>query len=417
MTYLIIILLCANDLFSLSPWELPVKPKDIGLVLICFGLAYQILSKRPNMALLSNAFTWLFLVYLLLVMTQVALAAINYDQSLLSGLSAVRQQFYYLSFFLFLFVLRTPEEIYNFMNILNVVALIVVVLAVVDYFGVKLFHSQFADEITIRSGIERAEIPAMSLISIVFLWNMARWSFPVEASSTRWSRMLAIVFLGAHFFRQSRVRLFSILVASLWQLVVRGKYTVLVGIGVVGLAAVLIASFTMETNLFLNPFVTGVEDVSEQTGTVVGRLAQLETDIEIFKEYPYFGGGTVALAPDDGSFSNIARKADLGYTHWLKHYGMLGIAWLLLFLLTLFLYTRKLQKVLPSKYRAIAAFSSSYLIFFTVSFVTLNHLMFRDSILLMCLYCAILVRATHPEFYNGSSTKSFANNSLASKQT
>ncbi len=159
--------------------------------------------------------------------------------------------------------------------------------------------------------------------------------------------------------------------------------------GVVGLCAVLIASYTMETNIFLNPFVSGVEDVTEQTGTAAGRSQQLETDIEVFKQYPYIGGGTSALGSDDPGFANIARKTDLGYSHWLKHYGILGIAWLLLFLIMLFSYTRKLQKILPRDYRAIAAFSMSYLIFFTVSFVTLNHLMFRGSTLVMCLYCAI----------------------------
>ncbi len=157
-----------------------MPPKDIGLIMILLGLAHQIFIKRANLAIFSNAFTWLFLGYLILVMTQVALASINYDQTLIRGLQVIRHQFYYLSFFLFLLLLRTPEEICKLLNGLTIVALGCVILSIVEYSGFELFHHQFADIDKLRSGIVRADVPGMDLISLAYLWNVSRWSYPVR---------------------------------------------------------------------------------------------------------------------------------------------------------------------------------------------------------------------------------------------
>jgi hypothetical protein len=140
-----------------------------------------------------------------------------------------------------------------------------------------------------------------------------------------------------------------------------------------------------------------VENVTEQTGSAEGRMLQLETDMAVFMEHPFFGSGTVALRADRTNLgmtelAAIARKADLGYSHWLKHYGILGIAWLVWFYLALWTHARRAEKILTKNYRALSAFGFSYLIFFVVSFVTLNHLMFDNSILTVCLVCAVLVR-------------------------
>ena len=121
--------------------------------------------------------------------------------------------------------------------------------------------------------------------------------------------------------------------------------------------------------------------------------------MKIFNQYPFFGGGSAVLRGDrgaDGSMSvaaKIARKADMGYTHWLKHYGIVGMAWLALFYIALWVYVQKLGRELDQKYMAIAAFGNCFLVFFVISFLTLNHLMFTDTIAMVCLVCAILVRS------------------------
>ena len=80
MTWLALIFLFANDLFTLLPWELPVPPKDIALGLIAVTLAIHVLFGRSNVAPLENAFTGIFIPYFFLVLLQVALATLNYGQ-------------------------------------------------------------------------------------------------------------------------------------------------------------------------------------------------------------------------------------------------------------------------------------------------------------------------------------------------
>ncbi|PLW67045.1 hypothetical protein C0039_18685 [Pseudohalioglobus lutimaris] len=390
----------------------------MGLLLIFAGIFYQYVIRRQSFSIFSSPFSWLFFAYLFLVLIQAPLASINFNQSVLNGLVAVRQQFYYLSFFLFISVLKTPSDVFKFMKILTILSVIALILAAIDTFGPNIVRNQFdmGDGVSkIRSSIAVPTVPALNLISVIFLWQVSIWSFATDKSTRFWGRFLTVFLAGAHVWQQGRWRLLSIVVAALSMLVLKRRIKLLFSLVLVGITAVVIAEYRMETNIFLNPFISGMETVKEQKGSAAARMRQLEVDLEIFEKYPYVGGGTLAIRVNESDFSyrrkeEISRKADLGYTHLLKHLGILGIVWLVFFYILLWVYTILGSKNLPPEHQSITAFGYSYLVYFIVSFVMENHLMFPHSIILVCLVAAILSVASGEFNGNGeansNSTKS-----------
>ena len=399
----IIIFAMANKCFGLIPVELQARTFDIGLILIFLAILYHLVFRRQTIELFSIPLSWLLIVYLLFVLSQAALASMNYGQTIINGVIAVRHEFYYLSFFLFLMVLETPEQIVKFMNALSILALVVFALALVNYFGPRIMFSEFEGTVSTRGGIERAPIPAMSLITLAYLWNMTAWAYPGDRLVQKWSSFLAVVFLGAPFLRQGRFRIFTISLSTLWVLVKGKRFNVIAGIGALFLAASVIASFTMETNIFVDVFVSGVEDATKVSGTAEDRVHMIELDLAVFREYPLMGSGLAAVRvneENEARFIDLTRKMDLGYPHWLKFYGIAGMLWIAVFYLSLYIYYRKLVELAPPNFEVLPMFSSSYLIFLVVAFVSLNYFMFPDGVLTICLLCAILVRGTRPGFFS-----------------
>ena len=403
MFYLFLIFLCANDFFWLFPWAHAagaIKSSDIGIVLITIGIIYQALFKRSDLRILSNSFTWLFIAYLLLATAQAAIAAINYHQSIISGLLGVRDQFYYLSFIYYLLYLKDYQQISKLLNAISLLAIVLFVIAILDYVGLPLYKNTFAETVKYRAGIEHASFAGMELVSVALLWQVSRWAYSQQIKEKRIARILAFIFLAAHVFRQARFRLFSVVAAITGLLIMKKKFKTLAALGAVSVIAIIIAQLTMDTNIITYQFASGFENVAEGTGSMRGRTEQFKTDMKIFMEYPWFGSGTAALhaGPEESQSGMsmaavLSRKADLGYSHWLKHYGIVGLVWLLLFYIAYWVYLRRMQRHIPDDYQAVSGFCMVYMLYFYVSFVTLNHLMFDYDILLVSLVTAVLVKS------------------------
>ena len=88
----------------------------------------------------------------------------------------------------------------------------------------------------------------------------------------------------------------------------------------------------------------------------------------------------------------LIHIADLGYASVLKGYGLLGLTWLFLFLFTLFTQGYRAYQQGDAQQRTLALFALGYLLFVTISGLTINHFMFAEGILMLCLVAALLAR-------------------------
>ena len=401
--FIIFIIICANKFFHLAPWvhiHGVFNVNDIGSGLLIIALAFTLL-KYKNIGEVNNPISTLIIGLFLILGVQVALANIFYDQSILSGIIGIRHMSYYLFFFLTLLLLKTTEECAKTLNILSLMAILLFIAGIINYFHPGLFYHMWVEGHGTRSGIKRAFIPGMDIISLALLWEFSKWTVRND-KNRRANAFLSTTLLAAHFFRQTRSRILAIVfIMALmfgwkrgWKL---GRNIILVMF--VALAVTYgITQINTGDSLLLSPVSTTVRDVSEGEGTWSDRLEQLDTDLEEFLKHPVIGSGLGAVRIKSDEATNVrklatlktkARQADLGYSHWLKTFGMVGIIWLILFF---YYFAKKAIQEFTGTDQMIALLGSSYLGFMMVSFVTLNHLMFPFRIVIFTLVLAMLVR-------------------------
>jgi hypothetical protein len=398
--FLLLIIILAHKIFFLVTWariEGSFNVKDVALLLVWVGVAWLLFSGvRGNV--LKNPVSWLVLSYLFFVAVHISLARFYYNQSLFDGIIAARNQFIYLVFFLFLILLDTPEKIARLLDYLAAIASVVLFLAVVNYFFPVVFHNIQYDEgwDVMRSGIRRAYVPSMGLISMAAVWAWVRW-VRADVNRTRYG-VLAIFLIAGHFFQQSRGPIIGLVVAIMVVSYLCRRAKELRYLLAAGVLGGIITAIVLPANLLLAPFVTAIEDVSQGSGTVKGRLVQLEHDIEAFMEHPLIGSGLVVVRTSEYSelgTSDMAlntRKADLGYAHWIKMYGISGVFWLgALFIYSGLTSLRAVRTSAGLQY-SLALFVAGYLAFVVVTGVTVNHFLIPERITLFMLLAAIIVR-------------------------
>jgi hypothetical protein len=405
------------QLFYLLPWgaaEGGFNLRDISLVLIWGGVAWLMFS-GARLDVLKNFMSWSVVAYLFLIAAHISLARLYYDQSLVNGIIAARTQFMYVAFFLYMLLLKDSEEIAKLLDYLSVIAVGVLLLSVINYFIPVVFQHWRSEEWeSTRAGIARVFIPATPLMNLAAIWMVCRW---VGADRSRSTFGLSALFLiGGHFFHQSRGPIFGLVAAVLVVTILTRRFAELRNILIAAFVAGIVITVTLPENILLTPFTTAVEDVSEGTGTVEGRLVQLEHDIHEFMEHPWIGSGLIAIRTSEyrGVGINAAelalatRKADLGYSHWVKMYGLAGILWLGLFLY--YLGTRSLRAYRSTRGmdNTVALFAVAYTSFIIITGVTLNHFLIPDRIIVFTLLAAIVVRLASLETVVPAATESAA---------
>ena len=212
--YLIaIIFFCVSDCFYLTPY-INVAGKfhifDVGNFLIWSGIICHLFSQknRQNLTKLNNLFTWFILAYIMFIFLQVSFANMFYNQSMLSGLIRVRDQFYYGSFILFLLIIDTRQDANRLMNALTVLSIIAIVLFLINYFWFTIFYHQWAKDESLRSGIRRAFIPGIDIILLTGLWHLLKYLINIRA--TVWSLIFFIISYAVVIFRQTRGRIIAL---------------------------------------------------------------------------------------------------------------------------------------------------------------------------------------------------------------
>ena len=409
--YIFMIILAANEVLHFGSWWRIAgvfNIQDIGNMLIWLGFAWHFFRKGVGKSF-WNPITFLIFFYIIFVFIQIALGSLNYGKSLTSGLIGTRHQFYFGSFFLFWALIDTVKKIRVILNGIVIISIIALILGIINYFGAQILTSRELEREIIRSGVERAFIPAMSLISLSTIWLSARWT--ENSRSSVKSGVLTLFFLGVHIFRQTRMRLFGVFLIVFLQFLIRKKFKLLAISAIIGMLGISVSGLFLPENIIVSLYNKSDREITQSSGSWGGRVKQLEVDYEEFMRHPFIGSGSSTLwNTKEARLSQkewlLGYKADLGYSHWAKAYGSVGIGWLLLFFGTLLIKSMRVLKLNKKTNPDISNFCISFLGFILMTYVTLNHLMFPPGIVTVCLVAAIILRMSELNNVNSKKYKS-----------
>ena len=401
----VLIVVLAFKIFYLTPWGYikgAFSTRDISLLLIWISFAWYIFSGAP-LNRLRNPITFMIVFHLFMISVHISLANINYGQSLINGIIAARSQFIYVAFFLFVLLFDDAAKIVKTLDALGFIAVGVLFVSIINYFYPVVFHETWrSDEWEVyRGGIRRAFIPAMPLLNLGAIWFFCRWSRYKQ--NTIMVAGAALFLLGGHFFHQSRGQIWGLLIALLALAFITRKFRELGYVLVAGLIGGIVISVTLPENLLITPFTTTFKDIKEESGTIKGRVTQLEDDVDVFMDHPWIGSGAIALraseagdikTENDTSLNSLVRKVDLGYSHWMKMYGSVGIVWLAALYLMLARQGLKNYRETDGVEKLVSLWALVFLVFIVVSGVTLNQFLVPEQILLTCLLPAVVVRVS-----------------------
>ena len=399
--YLFLVILCVNDFFYFGWWwhiEGQFNIADVGNALVWIG-AVVMLIRRNNKEVLRNRFSILIVLYLGFLFIQIALSMLYYDQPLSQAIIATRHQFYIASFFLFLLLLDSAFKIRRVLNTLTFLSVIALLLGVVNYFGPTILSYKWVAH-DIRSGITRAYIPGMAILSLAAIWEFSKWISKPQNNIL--SGFCFFCLLGGHFFRQTRMSILGLIIVVFGLLIVTRRIKLLIFCLCISTGAVALCELSLPENIILSPFVTTIQNVRQTSGTWKERTEQMKVDFEQFLKHPVIGSGATSLrkalyqattrTPREAKLYQIAYKADLGYVHWLKAYGVIGIVWLLLFFWFFWNGSWRLMRQKNDENRDIKLFLLGYATFIVITCVTLNYMMYASRIVMVCLLAAIIIR-------------------------
>jgi hypothetical protein len=407
IVYLGLIFIFADKLFYLFDWiHIPgvFNILDFGNFLILSGLIF-LGFKSKDLQILHNIFSVLIIVVLFLILLQAPLASMYYNQSVKSGVFGIRHMFYYCSFFIFVLLLRSSVDVARLLNLLSIISFIVIGLAIVNYFVPGIFYHDWAYGHYSRAGIKRAFIPGMDLVSLSVLWQFCKWlvgdSF--DRFRSRLSCCSFLFLLGAHFFRQTRSRIIAISLVILSYLASSKRFGLLVGLSVVVSLGITANEMSGGESVVLDSFRSSYENIAEGKGTWESRLEMMRGDMEAFLQHPVAGTGASAIRLRPGLAKsrrgrimvNLSKMDDLGYTRWIKSFGIVGIIWFGFFFYASIVRGLKVLSRADDDCKVFAVFCLCYIGYVLISFVTLNHLTFPNRILPLCLVTAILVRLSN----------------------
>jgi hypothetical protein len=402
--YLLLVVSFGSGFYALLPLvdeRLPggLRVGDVGLGLILPGVLL-VLYRARDRTILLNQFTVLIIILMFMVAVQIAMASMNYGQPLLAGFVPTRLYFYYFSFVLFVFLLDDVNRLSKFMDLLSWVSCVVIILSLVNYSVTVIFYHPWAEGHNVRSGIVRAYIPAMDMLTLAGIWRFAKW---IELPGAQTSSGLIAAFIyAAHVWRQSRGRLISLTLILLGLMVYKKKWKALAAASVAILIGYLTLQQTMEENILENAFESSAENLMDSTGTWAYRKQAMQSDLNIFLDNIWLGSGTIALSlPEGGKYSEeeleelkeIANAADLGYSRVIKAFGAPGVFWLLAFFYFFISNSLKASKLATGQEsKTLAMMAASYTVYMLISSITLNHFMLPDRVMFMCLCATILIR-------------------------
>jgi hypothetical protein len=400
VAYLIMIVLLANRLLYATYFS--NLTSDLGIVLIGLGLLYYFRRSRELNRLLNFFSLWVFL-YITLVLIQAPIASFYYKQSVFDGIIGARDQFYYLSFPLFVLALNDAKKARNLMTALSATSVVIVFLAFIHNLGIyNVFIDRGGDEWRLggeRAGVIRFWFPGLNILILTSIWQFLRYLNDNRVLSPSLGTFAGI-FAGV-LMRQSRARIIT-LTAVLGLMAYRQRrYGLIAFAGFMLLIAVLVPTISTEHNIFVKAFETAYSDVAEGEGTWSAREKQIDIAKQVLRDTFWFGSGATALRGishtmdwDEVNLKTIVYSADLGYWTWLKFYGFPGIVLLLLLIYAFVWYTFKKHR--KSEWGQFVQLGVYHWLCVWVSLITLPYLTSPSGIMMICLSWALMVNGTWP---------------------
>lgn len=419
MTYVLplLIIVAANEFFDLINYTGPGDSQDLGIPLIFIGLAYHIFVKRSDIRPLNNFFTWYVFFYLLLVLSQVSVAAFNYSQPIMDGVIAGRKQLYYLAFPLFLLALNDPSKARNFMKALSMLAFILILLSFVHYgLGLQVFQGRFAEEgsgISERGGMVRVMLPGMNIVIIGLLWQF--WSYLRENRFLSVNLAMFLVTAGGLMARLTRGRIIAVTAVLFLMMVSRKRYGMLAAVvAIVCMVVVVNLMFGSANNPFVYAFTSAFSEVSNTEGTWSGRVRQVIAAWDAFVSSFATGTGGLVISGDlkfeSDLMEAITFQADLGYWVFIKYFGYWGILLLGGMVGGFYWYVSRCGKLGSAD--DIAQFAIFHFICILISMVTITYLTKAGGIVMVCLTWALIVQSAQMAMADRSSKKTVTAESM-----
>lgn len=392
--YLLSIFVFAHEIFYLAPEA--ARTPDIGLLMIIGALGVLLLVRDVDWQHCLNFFGFYVVAYLLLVVAQAAMASIYFQQSIVDGLIVARVQFYYLSYFLFVIVLRDTKLVTQFMDAFTFVALILFFIALVNYFVYPVFDHRHAAGQGARGSIVRAFIPGMEIIVAAFLWQAFKY---LCGLSRPYSLMLMCVLFGAILFRQTRANIIAVLITIGAFVIVQRRWRMLIaGVALVFATSLGLSLYAGE-NILFSAIGSAYTEITTGEGTWGDRLRQITQSAEQASKTFWTGSGGITvriLGEWDPKLGLVARNMDLGYFVWYKYFGFPGIVLLVLLIVALAYNWLYWTPRVPERDRFHFHFALFYFVAVFVSMVTLPYLTKPGGILLVTLAMAILTTCKRP---------------------
>jgi len=413
----LLIILAANDFFYLIDYSGPGDSQDLGIPIILIGLIYHVFIKRSDIRPLNNFFTWYIFFYLLLVLSQVSVAAFNYSQSIMDGIFAGRKQIYYLAFPIFLLALNEPNKARNFMKALSMLAFILILLSFVHYgLCITVFQGRFATEgsgLSERGGMVRVMLPGMNIVIIGLLWQF--WSYLRENRLLSVNLAMFLVTTGGLMARLTRGRIIAVSAVLLLMMVSRKRYGMLAAVAAIVLMVVVAnLMFGSAENPIVYAFTSAISDVTETEGTWSGRVQQVIAAWDAFVSSFATGTGGMVIGSDLKAESSlleaIAFEADLGYWVFIKFFGYWGILFLGGMIGGFYWYVLRCGKLGSAD--DMAQFAIYHFICILISMITITYLTKAGGIVMVCLTWALIVQSAQMAMAERSSKKTVSAESM-----
>lgn len=392
----------SNSFFYLFWWSKIAgvfNTSDIGLLFLAISLFFVFLFSREKRILLSNI-SMLIVFHLLFCAFHIYFVVLKFNYSLFNAIVASRSFLYYFSFFLFLLLLDTRKKVITTLNALNILMLVLMALSIINYFGSTIFHHEWAAGHHERAGIKRAFIPGMSILSMMAIWAFSS-IYALGFTKIDWS-LSSILYIAGHIFRQSRMRLFGVLLCLFGIGIYQRRFLlVTLSVCMVAISSLALQELLQVDVLGKNMTLT-IEDITKSQGTFRGRMAFIKEALAEYQESPFFGTGGSAIRPFKGAYDGIpqlqmqqfyilGKQTDIGILNWVKDFGLVGLAWIITFFVLLArLAIRALKD--PAEDRRLALFCAFFIFFVIATSLTLEHLINAENIPPVMFASAILVR-------------------------
>jgi cell division protein FtsW (lipid II flippase) len=241
----------------------------------------------------------------------------------------------------------------------------------------------------------------MSLISFCAVWSFS--DLFSKGTLNLSAGLKSGVMFAAHLFRQTRMRLLSIMLVLAMLVITKGKIkNRIVAVVVVVLGTVAIFT-TLKSNLLFELFESSYYDITQKEGTWGRRIEYIGWNFKELMKSPIVGTGSSAVRANEKAYEKLptARKeyflllgkqTDLGYVVFIRNFGLVGLIWLVGFFFTAFRRSWILMRLCKGKNEDLASFCFFYMVFLFVASVTLNYFTLSDRIFLNCFVLALIIR-------------------------